>query len=444
MIVVVAFAFIGGMLTILAPCTLPIVPLVLGASSTGGRRRTLGILFGFALTFVAVTVLLASALAAAGLTTDRLRIASGLLLGVAGLLLVAPSLGAWLEQRLAPVAGLGTRLADRRSGDGLAGGIVLGGAIGLIWAPCVGPIMAGVIGAAAVRGPSLEALLISLAYVLGAAVPLAVIAGWGQAAGRRMGGIARRGRLQRILGAAMLASAVLVTTGLDLRVQDAVTWVLPSGWGSALSSIEQRPAIQAELDLLRTDRSGASGLPDGAPVTGAAAGKAQTESGLPAPVATSLPGQVALEDRGPAPEFAGIEAWIGSDPLTIASLRGKVVLVEFWTFGCINCIHIQPYVTAWSERYAGSGLVVVGVHTPELSFERDLGNVRAAVATADIRYPVAFDPGFATWDAYRNSYWPALYFIDRAGRIRHVHFGEGDYDGSERVIRQLLAAPGRA
>ena len=159
---------------------------------------------------------------------------------------------------------------------------------------------------------------------------------------------------------------------------------------------------------------------------------------LPNPLA-ALPANVVLEDLGPAPEFAGITSWINSDPLTIGSLRGKVVLVEFWTFGCINCQHVQPYVKAWHDRYASAGLVVLGVHTPELSFERDVGNVRDAVAKAGIRYPVAFDPAFATWNAYRNGYWPAFYFVDRSGRIRHIHVGEGDYDGSEQVIRELLA-----
>ncbi len=438
MIIVVAFAFVGGMLTILAPCTLPVVPLVLGAASTGGRRRTLGILLGFGLTFVTVTVLLASVLAVAGLTTDRLRIASGVLLGAVGLTLVVPSIGGLVERRLTPLSDAGSRLVGTRARDGLIGGVILGGAIGLIWAPCVGPIMAGVIGAAAVHGPSVEAVAIALAYVAGAAVPLAVIAGWGQAAGRRMGGVARRGRFQRVLGVAMIASAVLVTTGLDLPVQNAVATVLPPGWGSALAAIEQQPPIQKELDMIRTVHSTAGHDDAVSPSVD------PTRSGpaLPPPLAPSLPTAVDLEDRGQAPELTGIQAWINGQPLTMASLRGKVVLVEFWTFGCINCIHVQPYVKAWYERYAASGLVVIGVHTPELSFERDLGNVRQAVAKADLRYPIAFDPEFATWNAYRNSYWPAFYFIDRQGRIRHVHFGEGDYDGSEQVIRELLASPG--
>ena len=173
--------------------------------------------------------------------------------------------------------------------------------------------------------------------------------------------------------------------------------------------------------------------------TGDASGGAPSSAQLPTPVAGSLPTNVALEDLGSAPELTGIDAWINSDPMTISSLRGKVVLVEFWTFGCINCQHVQPYVKAWYDRYISAGLVVIGVHTPELSFERDLGNVRDAVAKADIRFPVAFDPAFATWNAYRNSYWPAFFFVDRSGRIRHTHVGEGDYDGSEQVIRELLS-----
>ncbi len=148
-----------------------------------------------------------------------------------------------------------------------------------------------------------------------------------------------------------------------------------------------------------------------------------------------------LEDLGLAPELRGITAWINSPPLTMATLRGKVVLVHFWTFACINCIHVQPYVKAWAARYAAAGLVVIGVHTPELSFERDIGNVRSAVASDGVTFPVAFDPAYATWNAYSNGAWPAFYFVDRSGRIRHVHGGEGDYAASEQVIRELLSAP---
>ena len=409
----------------------------MGAAAADGRRRFAGLLIGFGLVFVGVTVLLASALASLGLTTATLRPAAAVVLGAVGLSLALPRFGLWLDRRSAPLARLGTRFAGRSAGSGLVGGLVLGGAIGLIWAPCVGPIMAAVIAVAASRGPSIEAVAIALAYVAGAVIPLGLIAGWGQRAARRLGSISRGGRLQRSFGVAMTLSALLVVSGLDLTVENAVVGVLPAGWSSALTSIEEQPAVQDNLAAMEDNpvRDNASSPPVGT-------GSAGLQGALPAPLASSLPASVSLENRGPAPDFQGITAWINSPALTMAGLRGKVVLVEFWTFACINCQHVQPYVKAWSDRYGPAGLVVVGVHSPELSFERDLGNVRQAVAQAGLRYPVAFDPAFATWNAYANAYWPAFYFIDKDGNIRHTHFGEGDYAGSEQVIRQLLAAAG--
>jgi thiol-disulfide isomerase/thioredoxin len=298
------------------------------------------------------------------------------------------------------------------AGEGLTSGVVLGAGIGLVWAPCVGPIMAAVIAAAVVSGPSLAALAIAIAYVAGAVIPLAAIARWGRRATAPLGG-PRADRLRRAFGVLMTVTALVVVSGLDRPLQAGLGAALPPELSSALFAIEQQPAVQEELIVLRPEAS------------------------------ASLP-TVPLEDLGSAPELSGITAWINSPPTTIASLRGKVVLVHFWTFGCINCIHVQPYVKAWFDRYADAGFVVLGVHTPELSFERDIANVRDAVAKADVRFPVAFDPAYATWNAYRNSYWPAFYFVDKAGQIRHVHFGEGDYDGSEAVIRELLAEPGPA
>lgn len=435
MLLVLVFAFVAGVLTILAPCALPVIPLALGAGSTGGRRRVTGLVLGFGVTFVGATVLLAAALAALGLTTDGLRIISVVVLVVAGLSLAVPRVEAFIERRLGPLAGIGVRVAGDQRESGIGGGIVLGAAIGLLWAPCVGPIMAGVIAAAAVHGPSIETVAIAISYVAGAAVPIALIAGWGRRASEAMRTLSSRIRLRRAFGVAMLVTALLVGTGLDRGLQAGVADALPAGWAGALIAIEQEPAIQEELDMLRTDPSGAP-IGEGPMVGGIDA------TNLPAPIAESLPSNVALENLGPAPEFTGITAWINSEPLKLAELRGKVVLVEFWTFGCINCIHVAPYVKAWEARYADAGLVVVGVHTPELPFEREIANVRDAVVKAEIRYPVAFDPTFDTWHAFHNRYWPAFFFIDKSGQIRHVHYGEGDYDGSEQVIRQLLAATG--
>jgi cytochrome c biogenesis protein CcdA/thiol-disulfide isomerase/thioredoxin len=369
---------------------------------------------GFGASFVAATVLVSAALASFGFTTDGLRLAAIAILGLVGLTLAVPRFGdrvqAWIPARAMPFGRTDTSGATAPSGFGA--GFALGSGIGLVWAPCVGPIMAAVIAAAAVSGPSPVAVAIAAAYVLGAIVPLAAVATWGRRVSARAGG-RRSERTRRAFGIVMAIVAVTVLTGIDRPILAGATAALPPQLASALFAIEEQPAIQEELTVLRP-------------------GNATSSDTVP------------LEDLGAAPELSGITAWINSPPTTIAALRGKVVLVHFWTFGCINCIHVQPYVKAWSDRYATDGFVVLGVHTPELSFERDIDNVRDAVAKADVRFPVAFDPGYATWNAYRNSYWPAFYFVDKAGRIRHVHFGEGDYDGSEAVIRELLAEPAPA
>jgi cytochrome c biogenesis protein CcdA/thiol-disulfide isomerase/thioredoxin len=412
--IVLAFAFVAGLLTILAPCTLPVVPLVLGGAAGGGRRRIGAILVGFGASFLAITIVFAATLATIGVTTDRLRLGAAIVLGLVGLSLAWPRVAGIVDRALVP---LQQRAATRPSSpgrrqDGLLGGLAIGGGIGLIWAPCVGPIMAAVIASAVVSGPSPLAAAIAAAYVAGAVIPLAAIARWGRRATSAVDP-QRAGRLRRAFGIAMTLTSIVVLTGIDVPLQARLTASLPTQISSALFAIEQQPAVQEDLTVLRPNAA------------------AQNDT-------------VPLEDLGPAPELTGITAWINSEPTSLAELRGKVVLVHFWTFGCINCIHVQPYVKSWYDRYTGDGLVVLGVHTPELSFERELDNVRDAIAKADVRFPVAFDPAYATWNAYRNSYWPAFYFVDKAGRIRHVHFGEGDYDGSEAVIRELLAEPAPA
>jgi cytochrome c biogenesis protein CcdA/thiol-disulfide isomerase/thioredoxin len=387
----VALAFAAGVLTVLAPCTLPVVPLVMGGAVPGGRRRVLGVVLGFGLMFVATAIVLASALAAAGVTTATLRTLSGIALIVFGLALAVPALGGWPERRLAPLTRLGARIPG--AGGGLLGGLATGAAIGLLWAPCVGPLLGGTLAAAIAEGPTVGVVIVGVAFAVGAAVPLLLIAGLGRGLAARLGSPLARQRLGQALGVAMIVASLVSLTGLPTP-----------------------------------------GAIDSLPAAAVGAGAAST-----APSPSAAP--VALDDLGPAPELMGITAWINSSPLTLASLRGKVVLLHFWTFACINCQHVQPYIKAWWSEYQRQGLVVIGVHTPELSFERDLGNVREAVQQDGVSFPVAFDPAFATWNAYHNGAWPAMYFIDRDGEIRHVHGGEGDYATSEQVIRELLAIP---
>ncbi len=394
-----AVALVAGALTILGPCSLPILPLVVGATGSGRATRVVGVLAGFGLTFVVTTAIIAALLAAIGVTTQPLRLAAAAVFVVAGVVLAWPRAADWLTRHGPRPAGLAASMGSR--GD-LAAGLAFGAGIGLLWAPCVGPLMATVIAAAAVEGPSAGGIAIATAYVLGAALPLAAIAFGGRSLAARLGGAARGIRLRQAYGVLMLVAGLTVASGLDLRLQAA-----------------------------------AAATPSSAP-EGTMAGATTAD----APAASSGdPGLVVpLEDLGPAPELTGITSWINSQPLTMASLRGKVVLVHFWTFACINCIHVQPYVKAWYEAFKDDGFVVVGVHTPELSFERDLANVRQAVADDGVTFPVAFDPQYATWHAYQNRFWPAFWFVDRDGNIRHVHYGEGDYAASEAVIRELLAA----
>jgi len=396
MALLLVIALLAGVLTILAPCTLPVVPLVLGAGAER-QRRPVAVALGFAGSFAVVTVLLAALLAAAGLSAGALRFLTAIGLASFGLLLLLPSATAGVGARLAPLVAAGAAVS---TGSDLA----VGTALGILWAPCAGPIMAGVIAAAVSRGPSLETLAIALAYGLGAAIPLVAIGSWGRAVARRLGRLAR-GATERAAGALLLAGALAIAIGIDAPIQQTASSLLPDGWTAALYAIETQTAIQEELrhmDITPTARA-------------------------------------ALPDLGAAPELRGITDWINSEPLSLEQLRGSVVLVHFWTFGCINCQNVQPYVKAWYARYHDQGFAVIGVHTPELSFERDIANVRAAVASKGVTFPVAFDPKFATWNAYRNSYWPAFYFVDKSGHVRYVHFGEGEYERSERVIEELLA-----
>ncbi len=433
MLATILFAALAGLLTVLSPCVLPVVPLLVGAAADPGGaadrggRRVAGLVLGFGAAFIAATILLASTLAAAGVTTSQLRVASALLLVAFGATLAVPALGRRVERWASRVTT--PRAAAIRPGSGEFGsGIMLGVAVGLIWSPCVGPIMASVIATAVSVGPTPEAVTISLAYVVGASVPLAAIALGGRRAARRLGSAERRSGLVRAFGALTVAAGLLVVTGLDVPLQARLASLLPSGWTAAMAAVGPVASTGAEASTPAVS-PGAASAPlrniDGQP--------------LPPQLAETLPARVALQDLGPAPELAGITDWINSDPLTVKSLRGKVVLVHFWTFGCSNCVNVQPYVKAWHERYADAGLVVVGVHTPEFAYERDVANVREAVSRAGVRFPVALDPRFATWKAFQNGAWPAFHFIDREGRLRYASGGEGSYDVREQVIRELLA-----
>jgi cytochrome c biogenesis protein CcdA/thiol-disulfide isomerase/thioredoxin len=414
----IVFAFVAGAATAVSPCVLPVLPVALSAGVTGGRRRPLGVVTGLALSFTFATVALVYVIDALGLPDDLVRtLAIVVLLGF-GLSLVIPRLGARLE------AGLGRLVPARArrpagSGEGFGSGLLLGLSLGLVYAPCAGPILAGVITVSAAQSFTAGRLAVALAYGVGTAVVLYALMIGGRRLTRRLS--RQSGRLQLATGAVMVLVALLMLGEYDLRFQTAIANDLPAILVNPSKELEESAAARERLADLRGDRR-----PDR----------------RVRPHAAGAP----LPKLGAAPDFAGTQSWFntaGGRPLTLSKLRGHPVLVDFWTYTCINCIRTFPYLKAWDRRYRKAGLVIVGVHTPEFPFERDESNVRDAIAQNGLRYPVVQDNDYAVWQAYQNQYWPASYLIDAEGQVRYVHFGEGDYGEKEQVIRELLEEAGR-
>ncbi|HEV2875294.1 MAG TPA: cytochrome c biogenesis protein DipZ [Thermoleophilaceae bacterium] len=415
MVALIAFAFIAGAATALSPCVLPVLPVVLSAGLTGGRRRPLGIVTGLALSFAFATVALVYVIDALGLPDDLMRnIAIAVLLGF-GIALLVPPLAARVEARISRFAP--KPVAAGRAGGGFWSGLLVGASLGFVYAPCAGPILAGVITLSASQDFTAGRPAVAMAYAVGSAAVLYLLMLGGR---RLMSRLSRHaGRLQMGMGALMVVVAVLMFADYDTRFQTAIADDLPAFLVNPSGDLEESGGVRDQLAELRGG---------GAPL------RLQADAG---------PGLPAL---GAAPEFMGNQKWFntgGGRPLSLGELRGEVVLVDFWTYTCINCIRTLPYLKAWDERYRKRGLVIVGVHTPEFPFERDAGNVEAAIVQNGLRYPVAQDNDYATWDAYGNQFWPAKYLIDSRGQVRYTHFGEGDYEETEDAIRRLLEEAGR-
>ncbi|WP_089174497.1 cytochrome c biogenesis protein DipZ [Bosea sp. AS-1] len=414
MILFVIF-YLAGVLTIVSPCIVPVLPFVFARAGQPFARGILPMLIGMALSFSAVASLAAIGGSRAVQANEIGRWTALALLALFGMTLVSPRAAAFFTR---PIVALGNRLASgaEAGAPSIGGSLVLGIAIGLLWAPCAGPILGLVLTGAALHGADAGTALLLAAYAAGAAtsLALAVLAG-GRVftAMKRSLGVGER--IRQGAGVAVLASVLAIGLGLDTGLLTRLSFAGTTG-------IEQR--------LL----AGLGG--DGAT---AAAQRLAENGGLRPAGASAEPYRSPLPDRGAAPGFEGAVTWLNSGPLKAEELRGKVVLVNFWTYSCINCIRTLPYVRAWAEKYKDQGLVVVGVHTPEFAFEKNVGNIRQAIARFGITYPVVVDNDFRIWRAFRNSYWPALYVVDARGRIRHSHFGEGDEKQSERVIQDLLA-----
>ncbi len=416
MLLLVLFALLAGAGTALSPCVLPVLPAVLSAGVTGGRRRPLGVALGLALSFTFATVALVYVIAALGLPNDLTRVLAIVTLLVFGVLLCVQPLADRVEGWISRVV----PKPARTGGDGLGSGMLLGASLGLVYAPCAGPILAGVITVSAAQDFTVGRLAVALAYSAGSSIVLYALMLGGRRITDRLGPV--RARIQVAMGAVMIAVAAVMIANLDVRFQNAIAGDLPSALVNPTGDIEKSSSVSHDIAALR---GGGPASQEG--------GSSEAAAGKRLPVFFN------------APNFVGTQEWFntpGDRPLSIGDLRGQVVLVDFWTYTCINCIRTLPYVEAWYRKYHRDGLTVVGVHTPEFPFERDAGNVERAIGDFGITYPVVQDNDSATWNAYHNQYWPAKYLIDATGRVRLVHFGEGSYAETEDAIRSLLAQAG--
>lgn len=404
---IILLAYLGGVLTIVSPCILPVLPFVFARADRSFTRSTLPMLAGMAGTFAVVATLAAIGGGWAVRANEVGRWAALLLLALFGLALVFPGISDRLTR---PLVALGSRLSEQQESDSIGSSVVLGIATGLLWAPCAGPILGIIFTAAALNGATFSTSLLLLAYALGAAtsLALALLVG-GKLFARMKKSLGASERIRQVLGVLVLIGVAAIALGLDTRF---------------LSKLSSAQTASLESGLARK--------------LGASRSMGETKA------RTNDMGQLVLPVEGELPPLTGLGPWFNSAPLTREQLRGKVVVIDFWTYSCINCLRSIPYVKAWDERYRKDGLVVIGVHAPEFAFERQPSNVERAVKDLGIRYPVALDNSYDLWRALKNNYWPAHYFIDARGRIRYHHFGEGDYEGSERVLRQLLAEAGRA
>jgi cytochrome c biogenesis protein CcdA/thiol-disulfide isomerase/thioredoxin len=415
----IVIAFLGGVFTVLSPCILPVVPFVFARTDRPFLTDRLPLFAGLAGTFALVTGLGAAGLAGAAQLSQYGRLIALGMLALFGAALLFPSIAARITL---PVSSLADRITERSRSYGatrrIASSMLLGAATGLLWAPCAGPILGLILTGAALHGVDWRTGAALAAYAAGAASSLALAAGLGKRAFDAVKGALGFGEhLRRAMGALVLLSVAAIATGFDTRLLAYVP-------GAPTNGIEGRL-----VDLAKTARPAHEARPGA---------RIMRVSTAPAASASTLPVQ------GRLPSLDGATGWLNGAPLSAEALRGKVVVVNFWTYSCINCLRTLPYLKTWSERYGKDGLVVVGVHTPEFGFEHDTGNVKRALDHLDIRYPVAIDNEYGVWRAFGNQYWPAFYIVDAQGRVRYHHFGEGAYRDAEDAIRQLLAENGNA
>jgi cytochrome c biogenesis protein CcdA/thiol-disulfide isomerase/thioredoxin len=428
------FALIAGAGTAITPCVLPVVPALLSASAAGGRRRPFGIVLGLAITFTIAIVALAQLVQGVGLASGAARTLAIIVLLVFGVVLLIPEVA---ERVQAPLSRL-ARFGPRTRGDGFWSGLAVGGALGFVCAPCAGPILAAVTSVSASSGATTQIVAVALAYAVGLSSVMLLYGLGGRAILERVRKRARGHVVERTLGVVLIVTGLVLATNLDVRFEEALAkdTSLPAFLVDPTRSLENSGAVQNRLAALRPPSRFAVRQDQRAKLTPVAQHVGVAIPGVKTP---SLP------DLGAAPEFTDNQRWFntpGGGPLTLAGLRGRVVIVDFWTYTCINCIRTLPFLKGLYATYHRYGLEVVGVETPEFTFEQEAGNVLQAIHSDGLRYPVVQDNRYGTWNAYQNEYWPAEYFIDAHGDVRHTQFGEGNYKEDEAVVRELLYEAG--
>jgi len=415
MIVLILFAFLAGVVTVLSPCILPILPIILSSSvDTTGKRRPLGVVTGFIFSFTFFTLFLSTIVNASGIPAESLRFFSIAILIIFGLSLFIPQIQLFSEKMFSKL----TRFAPNgKNKHGFFGGFIIGLSLGLLWTPCVGPILASVISLAISGSVNTQAFFITLAYSIGTAIPLFIIIQAGSTALSKVPWLLQNSnKIQKTFGVLMVLTAIGIFFNLDRKFQTFILDTFPN-YGVGLTKFEDNNVVKKQLENIN------SGELD------------QSQIGKPS--------SDMMDKSGPkAPEIIPGGEWFNSEPLKVADLKGKVVLVDFWTYSCINCQRTMPYLRKWWTTYKDEGLVIIGVHSPEFEFEKSTKNLKKAISDFDLQYPIVQDNDFATWRAYSNRFWPAKYLIDKDGTIRYSHFGEGDYDKTEQMIQQLLKETG--
>lgn len=383
-------AFLEGFALILSPCILPVLPIVFAGGITGDKRRMWGILIGFVAVFALFTTTTRLLVSALHLDPMLLRTIGFVVLIVFGIILISDRLSEKFSQYTQGVSQIGAQVSSSHS-TGLGGGLLLGGALSLIWTPCGGPILAAALVQSAVQNTYADSLLILAAFALGSVIPMLLIALLGKQLIQQVGFLKNHGRaIRKVMGVVIILAAIGAIIGPRV---------------SLYKPMPDAPNVY---------------MP-------------------PMPVHESL--IAGLKQPYPAPPLREIQEWINSDPLTLASLKGKVVLIDFWTYSCINCVRTLPELINWYNRYHDKGLVIIGVHSPEFEFEKNPAHVKTAIAQYHIPYPVALDSRYGTWQSFHNHYWPAQYLIDQNGNVVYQKFGEGNAEITEHNILSLLSLP---